>query len=90
MKLVLAAVPHTHPTCPPLGPAFLSAYLQKKLPEVNVSVFDLSLEYYLRSFAEIQEGGLASVSITGMRRQRPAVLSRRFLFSGTGSRARQI
>lgn len=56
MKLALVAVPHTHPTCPPLGPAALSAYLQKAAPNVDVSVFDLSLEYYLSSFVNIREG----------------------------------
>ncbi|MBU0943207.1 MAG: radical SAM protein [Proteobacteria bacterium] len=58
MKLALIATPHTHPTCPPLGPAVLSAYLQKTLPTVTVSVFDLSLEYYLSSFGKIKEGTL--------------------------------
>lgn len=56
MKLALIASPHTHPTCPPLGPAVLSAYLQKKLPEAHVSVFDLSLDYYLNSFDKIKKG----------------------------------
>lgn len=56
MKLALIATPHTHPTCPPLGPAVLSAYLQKNLPDANVSVFDLSLDYYLSSFDKIKEG----------------------------------
>ncbi len=55
MKLALIASPHTHPTCPPLGPAVLSAYLQKKLPDVTISVFDLSLDYYLSSFDKIQK-----------------------------------
>lgn len=58
MKLALIATPYTHPTCPPLGVAILSAYLQKKLPTVDVSVFDLSLDYYLNSFANINEGNL--------------------------------
>ncbi len=58
MKLALIATPYTHPTCPPLGPAVLSAYLQKKLPEVTVSVFDLSLDYHLNAFAAIKEGSL--------------------------------
>jgi hypothetical protein len=44
MKLALIATPHTHPTCPPLGPAVLSSYLQKKMPEITLSVFDLSLD----------------------------------------------
>jgi hypothetical protein len=56
MKLALIAPPHTHPTCPPLGPAVLSAYLQKNLPDANVSVFDLSLDYYLSSFDKLKEG----------------------------------
>jgi radical SAM superfamily enzyme YgiQ (UPF0313 family) len=56
MKLALIATPHTHPTCPPLGPAVLSAYLQEKLPDTTVSIFDLSLEYYLSSFERIKEG----------------------------------
>ncbi|MBU1566105.1 MAG: radical SAM protein [Proteobacteria bacterium] len=56
MKLALIATPHTHPTCPPLGPAILSAYLQKKMPYIKVSVFDLSLNYYLSSFDKIKEG----------------------------------
>ncbi|MFH0783741.1 MAG: radical SAM protein [Pseudomonadota bacterium] len=56
MNLALIATPHTHPTCPPLGPAILSAYLQKYLPDANVSVFDLSLDYYLSSFDKIREG----------------------------------
>ncbi len=58
MKLALIASPHTHPTCPPLGPAVLSAYLQKQLPDANVSLFDLSLDYYLSSFENIKEGVL--------------------------------
>ena len=56
MKLALIATPHTHPTCPPLGPAVLSSYLQQKLPEITLSIFDLSLDYYLRSFVKINEG----------------------------------
>lgn len=56
MKLALIASPHTHPTCPPLGPALLSAYLDKHLPDADVSVFDLSLEYYLSSFDKIKKG----------------------------------
>ncbi len=56
MKLSLIACPYTHPTCPPLGPALLSAYVQKKLPDTEVSVFDLSLDYYLRSFEIIKDG----------------------------------
>ncbi|MEA3548647.1 MAG: radical SAM protein [Thermodesulfobacteriota bacterium] len=56
MKLALIASPHTHPTCPPLGPAVLSAYLQKKLPDATISVFDLSLDYYLSSFDKIKKG----------------------------------
>ncbi|MBU0960741.1 MAG: radical SAM protein [Proteobacteria bacterium] len=56
MKLALIASPHTHPTCPPLGPAVLSAYLQKRVPAVDVSVFDLSLDYYLNSLDSIKEG----------------------------------
>ncbi len=56
MKIVLIATPYTHPTCPPLGPAILSSYLQQKLPEITLSIFDLSLDYYLRSFETIKEG----------------------------------
>lgn len=56
MKLALIATPHTHPTCPPLGPAILSAYLQKNLPDMHVAVFDLSLDYYLSSFNKIKAG----------------------------------
>ncbi len=58
MKLALLATPYTHPTSPPLGPAVLSAYLQQRLPGITVSIFDLSLEYYLKSFEKIQEGSL--------------------------------
>ncbi len=58
MKLSLLAVPHTHPTCPPLGPAVLSSYLQKNITDISVSVFDLSLDYYLSSFAKMNEGSL--------------------------------
>jgi len=58
MKLALIATPYTHPTCPPLGPAVLSAYLQKNLSAADVSVFDLSLDYYLSAFAAIDEGSL--------------------------------
>ena len=56
MKLALIATPHSHPTCPPLGPAVLSSYLQQKLPEATLSIFDLSLDYYLRSFDKIKKG----------------------------------
>ncbi len=56
MKLALIAPPHTHPTCPPLGPAVLSAYLKNNLPDANVAVFDLSLDYYLNIFKKIKEG----------------------------------
>ncbi len=56
MNIALLATPHTHPTCPPLGPAVLSAYLQQKLPQTTLSIFDLSLDYYLRSFDKIKEG----------------------------------
>jgi len=56
MKLSLIATPHTHPTCPPLGVAVLSSYIQKELPGTTVSVFDLSLEYYLKSFEIIKDG----------------------------------
>lgn len=56
MKLALIASPHSHPTSPPLGVALLSAYLKQNLPDAELSVFDLSLEYYLRSFENIQEG----------------------------------
>jgi anaerobic magnesium-protoporphyrin IX monomethyl ester cyclase len=56
MKLSLIATPYTHPTCPPLGPAVLSAYLQKELPEMTISCFDLSLDYYLSSFNKLRKG----------------------------------
>jgi len=56
MKLALIATPHTHPTCPPLGLAVLSAYLQQELPGTIVSTFDLSLEYYLSSFDKTNKG----------------------------------
>ncbi len=58
MKISLLAVPHTHPTCPPLGPAVLSSYLQENVADISVSVFDLSLDYYLSSFAKMKEGSL--------------------------------
>ncbi len=54
MKLALLAPPHTPPTCPPLGPALLSACLQKKLPDAEISVFDLNLDYYLNAFDAIR------------------------------------
>ena len=58
MRLALLAPPYTHPTCPPLGPALLSAYLQKNLPNTHVSVFDLNLDYYLNGFDVIREKSL--------------------------------
>lgn len=58
MKLALIATPHTHPTCPPLGVAVLSSYIHQKLPNTVVSVFDLSLDYYLNSFDKIRDGTL--------------------------------
>ncbi len=56
MKIAVVTPPWLHPTCPALGPAYLSAFLKRYAPKAEIRVFDLNMAYYELALKALENG----------------------------------
>ncbi len=57
-SLLLVSPPFMRPTCPPLGPASLKAFLKQEMPQVTIRCIDLNLEYFYLALEWLEKGAI--------------------------------